>query len=118
MVQVDYDREIVLAALLLPGEEVMAGMVRIELEPNGREGRFAIMVGDPWHGRGVGRALLTRCLAEAKVRGVVKVWSPVLPHNEKMLALGRKLGFNVEKTFDEAYYELSMDLREEVFEEG
>jgi succinyl-CoA synthetase alpha subunit/GNAT superfamily N-acetyltransferase len=115
MTRVDYDREIVLAALLLPEEEVMVGMVRVELEPDGREGRFAIMVGDPWHGRGVGRELLTHCLAEAKVRRVGKVWSPVLPQNEKMLALGRKLGFDVEKTFDEAYYELSMELREKVF---
>ena len=69
-----------------------------------------MIVGDPWQGKGIGKSLLTRCLAIAKERGLEKVWGPVLAENTQMLALGRKLGFSVKKILGANEYDLNIDL--------
>ena len=55
----------------------------------------AITVGDPWQGRGVGRAVLTRLIALAR-RGGYSVMSAVaLTTNSKMVRLARSFGFEI-----------------------
>jgi acetyltransferase len=55
----------------------------------------AITVGDPWQGRGVGRAVLTRLVALA-ARGGYSVMSAVaLTTNSKMVGLARSFGFEI-----------------------
>jgi len=109
--QIDYDREIALVALYgSESEEKMLGVARIITEINKKHGEFSVIVGDPWHGKGIGKSLLTRCLSIAKERGLEKVWGPVLAENTQMLALGRKLGFTVKKVLGENEYDLKIDL--------
>ena len=66
-------------------------------------------MGDPWQGKGIGAALLQRCLSIAKERGLEKVNGVVLAENRGMLALGKKLGFKINKVIGAGEYELSMD---------
>ena len=92
--QIDYDREIALVALSDDSEgEQMLGVARIIGDPDGKDGEFAVMVGDPWHGKGIGSNLLKKCLAIAARRGFQKVHGIVLRENQSMLTLGKKLGF-------------------------
>jgi GNAT superfamily N-acetyltransferase len=59
MTQIDYDREMAMVAIEeLAEKEIMVGAARIINDPDGTGAEFAIMVGDPWQGHGIGAALL------------------------------------------------------------
>ncbi len=109
--QIDYDREIALVALDEdPAADRMLGMARIVGDPDGKRGEFAVLVGDPWHNRGIGSSLLEKCLHIAGKRGFETVAGYVLSENKSMLALGKKLGFGIRKDPDSEEYELVIHL--------
>jgi acetyltransferase len=87
----------------------MLGVARVIIGRNIKEAEFSVVVSDSWQGKGIGAALLLRCLRIAKDRGIQKVMGTVLAENTQMLALGRKLGFNIKKEQDVPEYELSTD---------
>ena len=108
--QIDYDRHIALAAMSeSQPDEKMLGVARIILGRHLREAEFSVVVSDPLQGKGIGASLLQRCLSIAKERGIQKVMGTVLAENTQMLALGRKLGFNIKKEQNVPEYELSID---------
>jgi acetyltransferase len=108
--QIDYDRHIALVALAeSDSKEKMLGVARVIMGRNLREAEFSVVVSDLWQGKGIGAALLQRCLSIAKERGIQKVMGTVLVENTQMLALGRKLGFNIKKELGIPEYELSID---------
>jgi acetyltransferase len=110
--QIDYDREIALVALEEKASvERILGVARVIGDPDGKKAEFAVMVGDPWQGKGVGAKLLETCLHIAKERGIETVWGIVLRENTQMLALGKKLGFNLSKTEEPGELKLTIDLR-------
>jgi acetyltransferase len=111
--QVDYDREIDLVAFDQgdKGEDRIIGVARLITDPDGKRAEFAILVGDPWQGKGVGARLLEISLGIAKNRGIETVWGTVLQENQGMLALGRKLGFKISKSQEPGEMELSIDLK-------
>lgn len=90
--QIDYDRQIALVAIC---EERMLGVSRLYPDGGGDRAEFSVLVGDPWQGRGIGARLLRRLLQVAKDRGIRRVWGTVLSGNTEMLALARKLGFEI-----------------------
>ena len=108
--QIDYDRHIALVAMSeSQPDEKMLGVARIIHGRNLREAEFSVVVSDSWQGKGIGAALLQRCLLIAKERGIQRLMGTVLAENTQMLALGRKLGFNIKKEQDVPEYELSTD---------
>jgi acetyltransferase len=108
--QIDYDRHIALVALAeSESYEKMLGVARVILGRNLREAEFSVVVSDPWQGKGIGAALLQRCISMAKERGIQRVMGTVLAENTQMLALGRKLGFSIKKEQGVPEYELSID---------
>jgi acetyltransferase len=109
--QIDYDREIALVALDEDsGNERMLGVARIMGDPDGRHGEFAVVVGDPWHGQGIGSNLLEKCLKIAEKQGFRQVHGFVLRENKSMLALGEKLGFQAKTSADGQELELTIPL--------
>ena len=110
--QIDYDREAALVALneTETGEKILA-VARVMVELNPKNAEFAILVGDPWQGKGIGAELLKRCLSIAKERGIETIWGLVLAENTQMLDLGRKLGFKVKLVPNSNEYELKLDLK-------
>jgi acetyltransferase len=111
--QVDYDRSIDLVAMERDGraEERMLGVARVISDPDGKRAEFAVLVGDPWQGRGIGARLLERCLSIAKERGIEMVWGVVLRENKGMLSLARSMGFSISRTKDPREVEVNIDLR-------
>ena len=110
--QIDYDRHVALVALSVSNsQEAMLGVARIILARNQKEAEFSIVVGDPWQGKGIGAALLQRCISIAKERGIEKVMGTVLAENTQMLNLGKKLGFKINKVVGAGEYELSIDFQ-------
>lgn len=107
--QIDYDREIALVAVDQDSStERIMGVARIIGDPDGEKGEFAVVVGDPWHGKGIGAALLGRCVEISKNQGFKTIAGYVLQENRGMVALGKKLGFTVKKGGDIGDYELTL----------
>ncbi len=117
--QIDYDRDVALVAIDQSDEgERMLGVSRLVGDPDGIEAEFAVLVGDPWQGRGIGAALLVSCLAIARERGFRSIWGIALKENTQMLALGRKLGFEIKYSPESGDYELRLNLDQLKSEEG
>lgn len=96
LTQIDYDLDIALVALDRgQGCEKMLGVARIMSKPGGIDPEFAILVGDPWQGMGVGATLMEKVLSIAKRRGLEAIEGVILEGNINMLALARKLGFEI-----------------------
>ncbi len=113
LTQIDYDRHMALIALDLSADrEKMLGVARIIADPEISQCEFSIMVGDQWHGQGVGAQLLLHLLKVAKQQGVEKIWGLVLPENTQMLRLAKKFGFGVRFDREEGAYRLHINLAE------
>jgi len=94
LTQIDYDREMALAAFPAEGEDRSGlGVVRILADPDNREAEFAITIRSDVKGRGLGRALMERIMSYAQQRGVEELHGDVLADNQRMLALCDELGF-------------------------
>lgn len=107
--QIDYDREIALVALEdAKGTERMLGVARITGDPDGKTGEAAVLVGDPWHGLGIGSTLLGRCIDIARERGFRTVRGAALKENRSMLALAEKLGMAVTQDPASGEYRMSV----------
>jgi len=111
--QIDYDLDMALVALDDEEEEdTLLGVGRLIRYPGGTKAEFAVMVGDPWQGKGIGAALMKHLIAIAAQRGIEKLWGLVMAENTQMLALGKKLGFSLHRLPDAGQYELELDLRD------
>ena len=99
--QIDYDREIALVAIDEASQfDNILGIARIIGDPDANTGEFAILVGDVWQGKGIGSNLLEKCLSIAEKQGFKSVHGIVLHENRNMLALGKKLGFDIKREPD------------------
>ncbi|MFO8111438.1 MAG: GNAT family N-acetyltransferase [Desulfosalsimonadaceae bacterium] len=109
--QVDYDRHIALVAIRSEKDrENMLGVCRIITDPDGNQGEFSIMVGDPWQGKGIGSVLLKKCLQIARSMQIKSVRGYVLSENQSMIKLGQKVGFQSAVVPGSGETELRMDL--------
>ena len=68
------------------------------------------VVGDAWQGKGIGSSLLEKCLAIAEKQGYKTVHGIVLGENRNMLALGKKLGFEIGRDPEFSDYNLVIHL--------
>ena len=109
--QLDYDRDMALVAMeQSQAEEKIVGVARLMSKAGGIEPEFAVVVADPWQGKGIGVALMEHLIAIAKERGITSIWGFVLAENTHMLALARKLGSAISRVPGENQYELRIDL--------
>jgi len=99
--QIDYDREIaIMAELAEAGKKKMVGVVRIIADPYNETAEYAIVIGDPWQGQGLGSSMTRYILEIAKSRGIKKIYAYLLDDNFDMLSLFQKFGFSAEKEED------------------
>ncbi|HET7363574.1 MAG TPA: bifunctional acetate--CoA ligase family protein/GNAT family N-acetyltransferase [Burkholderiales bacterium] len=88
--QLDYDRELALVAL---HADSFIAVGRYAPNPDGETAEFALVVGDAWQGKGLGRALLERLCEAARAAGYRALYGEILNANHDMLDLARRLGF-------------------------
>ena len=94
LTQLDYDREMALAAFPAEGPDRSGlGVVRLVADPDNQRAEFAITIRSADKGRGLGRALMERIMDFAVKRGIEEIWGDVLADNGRMLALCEELGF-------------------------
>jgi acetyltransferase len=109
--QNDYDREVgIMAVGVPPGPEVMMGVSRLVATPDRSSAEWAIIVGDAWHGKGLGSKLTQRLIEVAREMGVKRLYGAVLSENHPMLALVQKHGFSLKKDEEGETVHLEMTL--------
>jgi acetyltransferase len=106
----DYDREIAIIAELQESSKPIIGAVRLIIEPGGKSGEFAVLVGDKWQGLRLGSKLMDLLVELGKDMHVDKIYGYVSANNYKMLQLCKKKGFKVE-TLDEETTKASLFLQ-------
>ena len=108
---IDHDQHVVLvAAQKSAADERILGVFRLMCDPDGKEGEMAIVVGDPWQGKGVGEKLFEQGLFIAKERGIESFWGIVLAENTTMLSLARRVGSTIKWDADASAYHVRLDL--------
>ena len=113
---VDYDREIAMVAeSTTEGRRRLLGVTRLSIDPDGKGGELAFIVGDKWQNLGLGTKLVDYVLEIAKEMGVGKVFSIMLTDNYRAISLTRKMGFCLEY-FDDNTVKGTLDLSEETRE--
>jgi acetyltransferase len=111
--QIDYDRDVALVAVEeSEAGEKMLGVARLISDPDCTRAEFAVLVGDPWQGQGVGAELMQHLIGIARERGFGFLNGTVLAENTTMLALARKLGFAVSAGVGSGDYQLSINLKQ------
>ncbi len=95
LTQIDYDREMALAALVpdAPPPGALAGIVRLSADPDNTRAEFAVEVRSDWKGRGLGYALMREIIACAGDRRVGELFGTILAENHVMIDMARELGF-------------------------
>ena len=89
--QIDYDREMALAAIDAAGDIV--GVARLAADPEGETAEFALLVRTDHQQRGLGHGLMDALIAYARRRGLSQLWGSIGRENRRMISLARELGF-------------------------
>ena len=114
---IDYDREVaIVAETTTEGRRKLLGVTRLSIEPDGKSGELAFIVGDKYQNYGLGTKMVDYTLDIAKEMGVENVMSIMLQDNYRALSLTKKMGFSLEYLNDGTVKGI-LDLREEISDE-
>lgn len=106
--QIDYDREMAFIAL---HKKKLAGVVRSWIDPDSITAEFSVLIGDNFAGQQLGYILMQKMIDYlAHNRGVLQLIGSVLPNNQPMLKLARRLGFSEKENSNEGIVELVLNL--------
>jgi RimJ/RimL family protein N-acetyltransferase len=98
------------------GKKRLLGVTRLSIEPDGKSGEMAFIVGDKWQGLGLGTKMVDYVLEIAKEMGVENVYSIMLPDNYRALSLTKKMGFGLTYLGDGTVKGV-LDMKEEILED-
>jgi ribosomal protein S18 acetylase RimI-like enzyme len=112
---VDYnDRFAIVGTTHKPGgKERIVGVARYDRAANTDVAETAVAVIDEFQHRGLGSALLTILSKVAREHGIKTFTLIVLPENQQMLGLLRKMGWIHQAKLTGGVYEISFDLPED-----
>jgi acetyltransferase len=112
LTQIDYDREMAFIAIATgaPDEGETLAVVRSVANPDSTKADFAVMVRSDMKRTGLGSVLMQKMIGYCKSRGVQEIVGEVLPDNEAMLNLARRLGFIVRSLPEKGRCEVRLHL--------
>jgi acetyltransferase len=92
---IDYDRELAIVAELeaQDGAHKLLGVGRLVADPDHQSAEYAVLVADPWQGRGLSDLLTDYCLEIARSWGILTVRAETTPDNARMIGVLKKHGF-------------------------
>jgi acetyltransferase len=93
----DYNQEIAIVAEPQGTDRIVA-VARLIVESEKRQGEFALVVADAWHGLGLGAKLLDYIIKIAQDYMLEEIHCFVSSDNLKMIGLAEKSGFKVTST--------------------
>ena len=86
-----------LASIAGEDRETLVGMAQYSADPFPERCDFALLVADPWQGKGLGKRLLHNLECIARAAGIHAIEGEVLAHNSVMLGLVRALGYRARR---------------------
>ncbi len=94
---VDYDREIALVADLRnrDGKNQILGVGRLIKEHDTKQAEFAILISDPWQGKGLGTELLKLLVEIGRREGLRRIFGYISAENLPMKTVSEEAGFHV-----------------------
>lgn len=94
---IDYDREMAFVAEIASGADQgkLIGVGRLLSDADYRRAEYAVLVADPWQGRGLSSQLLDSCLAIANAWGVQEVWGETTSDNPRLISTLTSRGFSL-----------------------
>jgi acetyltransferase len=95
-----------------PGPEVMMGVSRMVMATDRSTAEFAVIVADPWQGKGLGPKLVERLIRIAREQGVKLLHGDVLAQNQPMLEMVKRLGFSLTKDVEGQTYRVALALQD------
>ncbi len=95
---IDYDRELAIVAELeeQDGTRKLLGVGRLVADPDRQSAEYAVLVADPWQGRGLSDLLTDYCLEIARAWGIRSVYAETTPDNARMIAVLKQHGFTAD----------------------
>ncbi|MEX9162559.1 protein lysine acetyltransferase, partial [Salmonella enterica] len=111
MTQIDYDREMAFVAVRrMDNAEEILGVTRAISDPDNVDAEFAVLVRSDLKGLGLGRRLMEKLIAYTRDHGLKRLNGITMPNNRGMVALARKLGFQVDIQLEEGIVGLTLNL--------
>ncbi|NNG24854.1 bifunctional acetate--CoA ligase family protein/GNAT family N-acetyltransferase [Telluria aromaticivorans] len=110
--QIDYDREMTFIATRpdLEGKPETLGMARVVADPDNLDGEFMLIVRSDLKALGLGEMLMSKLIAYCRMRGTAQISGNALSQNTAMIALARKLHFEVERMAKDQTVRLRLEL--------
>lgn len=94
---IDYDRELaIVAEIEEDGQRHMMGVGRLVADSDHSNAEFAVLVGDPWQGIGLGSLLTDYCLEICPRWGITRVIAEMAPENRRMITIFENRGFEID----------------------
>lgn len=108
---IDYREDIAMVAVIRSDhDEQIVGVCRVMRCAGADRGEIAVVVGDPWHGQGIGTTLLRRTLHIARELGFRNLWGLVSSSNAKVARMAEKIGFVRRVDAEGDLFEVEIDL--------
>ncbi|NOZ00327.1 MAG: GNAT family N-acetyltransferase [Deltaproteobacteria bacterium] len=113
LVDIDMCIQVALVACIDAGDHWrIVGVARYHRNPeNMEEAEVAIIVGDPWQGRGIGGMLLQEIGNLAISCGINRFSSTVNPGNAKLLRFAESYGYESTKKYEDGLLKMETELR-------
>ena len=109
---VDYEKDMAIVALVKEGgNEILVGLGQYFLNRDQHSAEVAIVVKDSYQNKSVGTEILFYLTTIARQRGLLGFIAEVLIDNEPMLRLFDKLGFKIERQWNEDMYTLNIPFK-------
>jgi len=84
-----------IAVSVKDGKEQAVGEARYVTDSAGKLAEAAVVVADDWQNRGLGTALFADLIAEARSRGLSKIFAYFDVDNKSIIRVGQKVGFRL-----------------------
>ncbi len=95
---IDYDREM---ALVAEWEGAILAVARLTRVPGSNDAEVAVLVSDRFHGRGLGKELLSRLVMVGRDEKLRALTADILPDNRDVMRICEKLGFTLRHSLED-----------------
>jgi acetyltransferase len=94
---VDQEKEVAIVAEVDDnGQKRLIGVVRLAIEPDGKTGEIAFVVGDPWQNLGLGSRMVDYLIEVGKAKKLDTIYALMLRENYRANQFLQKRGFRIE----------------------
>jgi acetyltransferase len=113
LANVDYIKQMAFVATCVEnGQEIVVGVSRYAMLDTGHPeiAEAAVVVGDEYQGRGIGKMLLWRLVYYARAKGIHSLRGNLQIGNDRMLELVQRSGLPHQKRYVDGIWEVTIDL--------